>query len=231
MRLPVTFAMDRAGLVGEDGATHHGIFDLTYLRPLPGMVIMAPKDENELQHMLKTALEYPGPAAVRYPRGAAEGVVLDETIRALPLGQGEVVRDGEDVAILALGAMVMPALRAAEALQAEGIDAAVINARFVKPLDAELILRYAQKTGFLLTVEDHVQHGGFGSAVLEVLADHGVSGVTVLRHALPDAIIEHGAQKLLRRDFGLDEAGIAAQIRKLYSRRQQREVVTSLHHD
>jgi 1-deoxy-D-xylulose-5-phosphate synthase len=231
MRLPVTFAMDRAGLVGEDGATHHGIFDLTYLRPLPGMVIMAPKDENELQHMLKTALEYPGPAALRYPRGAAEGVVLDETIRALPLGQGEVLRDGEDVAILALGAMVMPALRAAEALQAEGIDAAVINARFVKPIDAELIVRYAQKTGFLLTVEDHVQQGGFGSAVLEVLADHGVSGVTVLRHALPDAIIEHGAQKLLRRDFGLDEAGIAAQIRKLYGRRQQREVVTSLHHD
>jgi 1-deoxy-D-xylulose-5-phosphate synthase len=231
MRLPVTFAMDRAGLVGEDGATHHGIFDLTYLRPLPGMVIMAPKDENELQHMLKTALDYPGPAALRYARGAAEGVALDETIQALPLGQGEVLRDGEDVAILALGAMVMPALRAAEALQAEGIDAAVINARFVKPIDAELILRYAQKTGYLLTVEDHVQHGGFGSAVLEVLADHGVCGVTVLRHALPDDIIEHGAQKLLRRDFGLDEAGIAAQIRTLYGRRQQREVVTALHHD
>ena len=113
MRLPVTFAMDRAGLVGEDGATHHGIFDLTYLRPLPGMVIMAPKDENELQHMLKTALDYPGPAALRYPRGAAEGVALDETIEAMPLGQGEVLRDGDDVAILALGAMVMPALRAA----------------------------------------------------------------------------------------------------------------------
>ena len=231
MRLPVTFAMDRAGLVGEDGATHHGIFDLTYLRPLPGMVIMAPKDENELQHMLKTAIDYPGPAALRYARGAAEGVDLDETIEALPLGQGEVLRDGEDVAILAIGAMVMPAWRAAEALQAEGIEAAVINARFVKPIDAELILRYAQKTGCLLTVEDHVQQGGFGSAVLEVLAEHGVTGVTVLRHALPDAIIEHGAQKLLRRDFGLDEAGIAAKIREIYSRRQQREVVTSLHHD
>jgi 1-deoxy-D-xylulose-5-phosphate synthase len=230
MRLPVTFAMDRAGLVGEDGATHHGIFDLTYLRPLPGMIIMAPKDENELQHMLKTALEYPGPAALRYPRGAAEGVMLDDTIESLPLGQGEVLRDGEDMAILAIGAMVMPALRAAEAVQAEGINAAVINARFVKPIDTELILRYAQKTGFLLTVEDHVQHGGFGSAVLEALADHEMSGVTVLRHALPDAIIEHGAQKLLRRDFGLDEAGIAAKVRQLYARRQ-REVVTSLHHD
>jgi 1-deoxy-D-xylulose-5-phosphate synthase len=195
------------------------------------MLIMAPKDENELQHMLQTALAYPGPAALRYPRGAAEGVELDETIEALPLGQGEVLRDGEDMAILAIGAMVMPALRAAEAVQAEGIEAAVINARFVKPIDAELILRYAQKTGFLLTVEDHVQQGGFGSAVLEVLADHSVTGVTVLRHALPDAIIEHGAQKLLRRDFGLDEAGIAAKIRELYSRRQQQEVVTSLHDD
>jgi 1-deoxy-D-xylulose-5-phosphate synthase len=231
MRLPVTFAMDRAGLVGEDGATHHGIFDLTYLRPLPGMIIMAPKDENELQHMLKTALEYPGPAALRYPRGAAEGVALDETIEILPLGQGEVLRDGEDVAILAIGAMVMPALRAAEAVQAEGINAAVINARFVKPIDAELILRYAQKTAFLLTVEDHVQYGGFGSAVLEVLADHEMTGITVLCHALPDAIIEHGAQKLLRRDFGLDETGIAAKIRQLYARRQQREMVTLLHHD
>ena len=231
MRLPVTFAMDRGGLVGEDGATHHGIFDLTYLRPLPGMVIMAPKDENELQHMLKTAIDYPGPAALRYPRGAAEGVALDATIEALPLGQGEVLRDGEDVAILAIGAMVMPAWRAAEALQAEGIEAAVINARFVKPIDSELILHYAQKTGFLLTVEDHVQQGGFGSAVLEVLAEHGVTGVTVLRHALPDAIIEHGAQKLLRRDFGMDEAGIAAKTRELYSRRQQPEVVTALHHD
>jgi 1-deoxy-D-xylulose-5-phosphate synthase len=231
MRLPVTFAMDRAGLVGEDGATHHGIFDLTYLRPLPGMIIMAPKDENELQHMLKTAIDYPGPAALRYARGAAEGVELDETIEALPLGQGEVLRDGEDVAIFALGSMVIPALRAADALQAEGIDAAVINPRFVKPIDTELVLRYAHKTGFLLTVEDHVQHGGFGSAVLEVLADHGVTSTTVLRHALPDAIIEHGAQKLLRRDFGLDEAGITAKIRELYARRQQREVVTALHHD
>jgi 1-deoxy-D-xylulose-5-phosphate synthase len=231
MRLPVTFAMDRAGLVGEDGATHHGIFDLTYLRPLPGMLIMAPKDENELQHMLKTALDYPGPAAVRYPRGAGEGVELDEDIHALPLGRGEVLRDGSDLAIVAIGAMVMPALRAAEAVQAEGIEAAVLNARFVKPVDADLIVQYAQKTGALLTVEDHVQQGGFGSAVLEALAEHGVSGVTVLRHALPDAIIEHGAQKLLRRDYGMDEAGIAAQIRQLYAQRRQREVAVSLAHE
>ena len=226
MRLPVTFVLDRAGLVGEDGATHHGIFDLTYLRPLPGMMIMAPKDENELRHMLKTAIASNGPAAVRYPRGAAEGVPLDESITTLPIGQAEVLREGEDLVIVALGAMVPPALRAAEAVQVEGIDAAVINARFVKPLDATLITQYAQRTGAVLTVEDHVLQGGFGSAVLEALADRGVTGVTVLRHALPDAIIEHGAQKLLRQDFGLDEQGIAAKIRECYARRHHREAVT-----
>jgi 1-deoxy-D-xylulose-5-phosphate synthase len=230
MRLPVTFVLDRAGLVGEDGATHHGIFDLTYLRPLPGMVIMAPKDENELQHMLQTALDYPGPAALRFPRGAAEGVPLDETIHTIPLGQAEVLREGDDLTVVALGAMVSPALRAAEAVQAEGIDVAVINARFVKPLDDELIVRYARCTGALLTVEDHVGHGGFGSAVLEVLADHGVTGVTVLRHALPDEIIEHGAQKLLRRDFGLDEAGIADKIRQLHALRQHQGMADTLKH-
>jgi len=230
MRLPVTFILDRAGLVGEDGATHHGIFDLTYLRPLPGMVIMAPKDENELQHMVKTALDYEGPAAVRIPRGAAEGVLLDETIQAIPLGQGEVLREGDDLTVVALGAMVAPALRAAEAVRAEGIDVAVVNARFVKPIDDELILHYARRTGALLTVEDHVAHGGFGSAVLEVLADHGMTGVTVLRHALPDAIIEHGAQKLLRRDFGLDEAGIADKIRQLQAMRQQQDLANTFKH-
>jgi 1-deoxy-D-xylulose-5-phosphate synthase len=228
MRLPVTFALDRAGLVGEDGPTHHGIFDLAYLRPLPGMVIMAPKDENELRHMLKTALDYDGPAAVRYPRGAGEGVRLDATMQALPLGQGEVVREGDDLVVVALGAMVMPALRAAEAVQAEGIEAAVINPRFVKPLDVELLEQYARRTGAVLTVEDHVRQGGFGSAVVEALADQGVTGVTVLRHALPDVIIAHGAQELLRQDFGLNEAGIAARIRQLYARRQRQEMATLL---
>jgi len=230
MGLPVTFALDRAGLVGEDGATHHGIFDLTYLRPLPGMVIMSPKDENELQHLLKTALDYEGPAAIRYPRGAGEGVVLDETIAALPLGEGEVLREGAELVVVALGAMVWPALRAAEQLAAEGIDAAVINARFVKPLDVDLIVAYAQRTGAVLTVEDHVRQGGFGSAVLEALADQGVSGVVLRRHALPDAVIEHGAQQLLRREFGLDEAGIADQIRALVEQRGRQETVTSFNH-
>ncbi len=221
MGLPVTFAMDRAGLVGEDGPTHHGIFDLAYLRPLPNIVIMAPKDENELRNLMKTALEYDGPAAIRFPRGAAEGVELDETIEAIPLGQGEVIREGADLTIIALGAMVPPALRAAAAVQAEGIDVAVINPRFVKPIDDELIAQYARRTGAILTVEDHVGPGGFGSAVLDVLANHALTGVSVIRHALPDDIIEHRAQNLLRRDFGLDEAGITDKIRELYALRQR----------
>ena len=223
MRLPVTFILDRAGLVGEDGATHHGIFDLTYLRPLPGMVIMAPKDENELQHLVKTALDYNGPAAVRFPRGNGEGVEVDDEITAIPMGQGEVLREGADLTVVALGAMVLPAMKAAERVQEEGIEVTVINPRFVKPLDDELIAQYARRTGAILTVEDHVHQGGFGSAVLEVLADHAITGVTVLRHALPDDIIEHGAQNLLRRDFGLDEEGIAEKIRELHAMRQPQD--------
>jgi len=226
MRLPVTFVLDRAGLVGEDGATHHGIFDMTYLRPLPGMVIMAPKDENELQHLLKTALDYPGPAALRLPRGAAEGVDMDAEIEAIPLGQGEVLRHGDDLTVVALGAMVYPALQAAEIVQDEGIDVTVINPRFVKPLDDKLILHHGRRTQALLTVEDHVGHGGFGSAVLEVLADHEATDITVLRHALPDDIIEHGAQNLLRRDFGLDAAGIADKMRQLYAMRHRQDATS-----
>jgi 1-deoxy-D-xylulose-5-phosphate synthase len=191
---------------------------------------MAPKDENELQHLLKTALDYEGPAAIRYPRGAGEGVAMDETVTTIPLGQGEVLREGTDLVVVALGAMVWPALRAADNLAAEGIDAAVINARFVKPLDVDLILEYAQRTGAVLTVEDHVRQGGFGSAVAEALADHGVNGVALRRHALPDAIIEHGAQQLLRRDFGLDESGIADQIRALVAQRGRQETRPSFNH-
>lgn len=223
MRLPVTFVLDRAGLVGEDGATHHGIFDMTYLRPLPGMVIMAPKDENELQHLLKTALDYPGPSALRIPRGNAEGVAMDAAIEAIPLGQGEVLRHGDDLTVIALGAMVYPALQAAELLKDEGIDVTVINPRFVKPIDDKLILHHGHRTRAILTVEDHVAHGGFGSAVVETLADHEGTDITVLRHALPDDIIEHGAQNLLRRDYGLDAAGIADKIRQLYAMRHRQD--------
>ncbi len=222
MRLPVTFVLDRAGLVGEDGATHHGIFDMAYLRPLP-MTIMVPKDENELQHLLKTALDYPGPSALRIPRGNAEGVDMDANIEAIPLGQGEVLRHGDDLTVVALGAMVYPALQAAEIVQDEGIDVTVINPRFVKPIDHKLILHHGRRTHALLTVEDHVAHGGFGSAVVEALADHEATDITVLRHALPDDIIEHGAQNLLRRDFGLDAAGIADKMRQLYAMRHRQD--------
>jgi 1-deoxy-D-xylulose-5-phosphate synthase len=212
--LPVTLALDRAGLVGEDGPTHHGVFDLAYLRHLPNMVIMAPKDENELQHMIKTAVEYAGPAAVRYPRGTGIGVPMDQELKALEVGKAEVLRDGSDLVILAVGNMVHPSLEAADRLKAEGISAAVVNARFVKPLDEELILQAARKTGRVVTVEEHALAGGFGSAVLECLESNGVAGIKAHRIGLPDAFIEHGSQKVLRRKYGLDAEGIYASARE-----------------
>ncbi len=211
---PVTLALDRAGLVGEDGPTHHGVFDLAYLRHLPNMVIMAPQDENELQHMIKTAVEYAGPAAVRYPRGTGVGVPMDQELRALEVGKAEVLRDGSDLVILAVGSMVHPSLEAADRLKAEGISAGVVNARFVKPLDEELILRAARKTGRVVTVEEHALAGGFGSAVLECLESNGLAGIKAHRIGLPDAFIEHGSQKVLRRKYGLDAEGIYASARE-----------------
>ncbi len=211
--LPVTLALDRAGLVGEDGPTHHGVFDIAYLRHLPNMVIMSPKDENELQHMLKTALEYNGPAAVRYPRGTGVGVPMDQELKLLPIGIGEMLQDGEDLVIIAIGNMVKPAHEAVERLKAGGISAAVVNARFVKPLDEELILRLAKKTGRIVTVEEHALQGGFGSAVLECIEDNRLSAVKVLRIGLPDKFIEHGTQAVLRQKYGLDTDGIYASIK------------------
>ncbi|MEK6744970.1 MAG: 1-deoxy-D-xylulose-5-phosphate synthase [Nitrospirota bacterium] len=211
--LPVTLALDRAGLVGEDGPTHHGVFDIAYLRHLPNMVIMAPKDENELQHMLKTALEYHGPTALRYPRGTGLGVPMDQELKQLPVGKGEMLQDGDDVVIIAIGNMVRPAQEAGERLKAGGINAAVMNARFVKPLDEELILRLAKKTGRIVTVEEHALQGGFGSAVLECIEDNRLSAVKVLRIGLPDRFIEHGLQAVLRQKYGLDTDGIFASVK------------------
>ena len=211
--LPVTLALDRAGLVGEDGPTHHGVFDISYLRHLPNMVIMAPKDENELQHMLKTALEYNGPAALRYPRGTGLGVPMDQELKLLSIGKGEILQDGNDLAIIAIGNMVKPAQVAGELLKAAGISAAVVNARFVKPLDEELILRLAKRTGRIVTVEEHALQGGFGSAVLECIEDNRLSAVKVLRIGLPDRFIEHGPQAVLRQKYGLDADGIFASAR------------------
>lgn len=211
--LPVTLCLDRAGLVGEDGPTHHGVFDLAYLRHLPNMIIMSPKDENELQHMIKTAVEHNGPAAVRYPRGTGLGVPMDQEPKTIPIGKGEVLREGNDLVIFALGNMVRPSLDAAERLQADGISAAVVNARFAKPLDEELILRMAKKTGRVVTTEEHVLQGGFGSAVLELLSASGFSSVKVLRIGLPDRFIEHGAQKELRHKYGLDADGVYSSVK------------------
>jgi 1-deoxy-D-xylulose-5-phosphate synthase len=210
--LPVTFAIDRGGVVGNDGPTHHGAFDLSYLRHLPNITLMAPKDENELQHMLATAIDLGTPAALRYPRGNGYGIALDQSLEILPVGRAELLREGESAAILALGTMVHPALAAANALDAEGVSMAVVNARFVKPLDEEMIVGLAEKCGVLITIEENVLQGGFGSAVLELLEQRGMTGIRVLRLGYPDSYIPQGEQHELRAMLGLDVAGITASI-------------------
>jgi 1-deoxy-D-xylulose-5-phosphate synthase len=213
--LPVTFCIDRAGLVAEDGTTHHGAFDYAYLRHVPNMVVMAPKDENELQHMIKTCLSYAGPAAVRYPRGVSLGVKMDDTMVSLPIGKGESLRQGTDVAIVAIGVTVWPAVKAAEQLEQEGLSTAVVNARFVKPLDAELIVEVARKVRYLVTVEEGARMGGFGSAVLETLSDAGITHLKTKVIGLPDWYIEQGPQDLLREKYGLTAEGITETVRLL----------------
>ena len=214
--LPVIFALDRAGLVGADGPTHHGVFDFAYLRHLPNMVVMSPKDEDELQHMVKTAVEYEkGPIAFRYSRGTGVGVPMASKPQSIPIGKGEVLRDGEDLLILAIGNRVYPALEAADVLDDAGISVAVVNARFIKPLDAELILPLAQRIGKVITVEDGVLMGGFGSAILEMFADHGLTAVQVKRLGIPDQFVEHGDVKTLYHVCGCDEEAIVREGLKI----------------
>lgn len=208
-KLHVVFALDRAGLVGADGPTHHGVFDFAYMRSIPNLVVMAPKDENELQHMLRTAVEHSGPISLRYPRGESWGVAMDDAPRRLEIGRAELLRAGKDVALVAIGHTVIPALRAAGDLAALGIDAAVVNARFVKPLDRELLIELAARVPRLITVEDHAVQGGFGSAVIELLADEGFTSVRVRRLGVPDRFIPHGTQEELRRMCGFDQESIA----------------------
>ncbi len=211
--LPVVFVLDRGGLVGEDGPTHHGVFDLSYLRMIPNLVVMAPKDEAELQDMLWTAVRHDGPIALRFPRGSGLGVPLRKTYTELPIGRGETLRKGTDVALLAVGRMVDFSLKAAKILKEQGISVQVENMRFVKPLDKERLRHLTEKFPLLVTLEDNVITGGFGSGVLEFVA--GLSSETrVLRLGLPDAFVEHGAVTVLFEKLGLHPEGIAVRVRE-----------------
>ena len=207
--LPVVFAIDRGGLVGEDGPTHHGLFDLAYLRSLPNMVVMAPADENELRRMLLTAVDHNSPIAIRYPRGRGIGTDIADPIRPLDIGRAEVVREGSEVLLLAIGRCVPESMKAAELLEKEGVAATVVNCRFVKPLDEELLVTMAAKHTRIITVEENMRQGGFGSAVLECLHDAGCSDFTLKRIGLPDTFVEHGSPEALRSKYGLDADGIA----------------------
>jgi 1-deoxy-D-xylulose-5-phosphate synthase len=213
-RIPVVFALDRGGIVGEDGPTHQGLFDLSFLRHIPGMVVMAPKDENELRRILATAIQYgDGPIAFRYPRGKGYGVPLDQEIKTLEIGKGEVLHEGKDALILALGSTVYPALKAATLLEAEGIGVTVVNSRFVVPLDEELIGDLAGSHQALMTVEENVVAGGFGSAVLEFLHTRRVLPRRIHCLGIPASFVEHGQQALLRKKYRLDPEGIAQEMR------------------
>ena len=222
-KLPVLFCLDRAGLSGDDGPTHHGLFDIAYLRGIPDMVLMAPKDENELADMMKTALTLNGPSAVRYPRGPVAGV-QHRAPQVLPVGKAEVIADGSEVAILGLGHMLPMAIDLALKLEADGYSAAVINPRFIKPLDNRLLAQYAEKVAAFVTFEDHVKMSGFGSAVLEALEEMG-SKVPVVRIAWPDQFIEHGKIEALRQKYGLTVEEAQKQVLPLLSRSQRRTLV------
>lgn len=215
--LPVTIALDRSGVVGADGPTHHGVFDLSFLRFIPNLTVMAPKDENELQQMLYTALSHNGPVVLRYPRGSGQGVPLDPDFQRLIPGKGELLREGRDVLLLPVGNRVYPALEAASRLAEQGIEATVINPRFLKPLDSELITAWASQTGRVVTIEDNSALGGFGSSVLQLLNEQGLHlPVTILGYG--DTFIEHGPQATLWRNADIDTDGIVGSVTKLMAR-------------
>ena len=208
-KLPVTFVIDRAGIVGEDGSTHQGIYDISYLRTIPELLMMAPKDENELAKMLKTALEYQGPAVIRYPRGAGPGAVVAQEIETIPVVKAEILCEGSDAAIFAIGSMVYPALKAADILAEKGISVTVVNARFIKPLDQQTLLTIARKIGRVMTVEENSITGGFGSACLELLKNKHIS---IEIAALPDQFITHGKSGQLLELYGLTGEKISERI-------------------
>lgn len=214
--LPVTIIADRAGIVGEDGKTHHGAFDISYIRCLPNIVLAAPKDENELQHLVYTSYKHAGPFAIRIARGEAVGVPMEEELRELPIGRGSVVREGRDVVIFGLGKSLTAAMEAAEMLDEDGISCGVVNPIFVKPLDIDLLLDAARATGRIVTVEENVLAGGFGSAVLEALAAAGMEDTAVHRIGMPDSFIEHGTAADQRRRLQIDAKGIAEQLKSAF---------------
>ncbi|GBD88543.1 1-deoxy-D-xylulose-5-phosphate synthase [bacterium BMS3Abin03] len=225
-KLHVVFAMDRAGLVGADGPTHHGTFDLTYLRLIPGMIIMAPKDEAELRDMLYTAVEHcSGPVALRYPRGTALGVPVKEGFEKIEIGKSETLVSGEDVALLALGNMVDYSLRAARMLKEEGINAEVVNMRFAKPLDTEELDEIANRFSKIVTLEENNLPGGFGTGVLEYIAGENYKN-DVLRIGLPDSFVEHGTQQELHHLLGIDPEGIRDRVKIFYQNKNVEEGVT-----
>jgi 1-deoxy-D-xylulose-5-phosphate synthase len=218
--LPVVFCMDRGGLSGDDGPTHHGLFDISYLRSVPNLIHMVPKDEDELADMMYTAMLPEGPSAIRYPRGTGPGVAVKEQPVELEIGKAEVIRDGADVAIFGLGAMLPEAMRLAEMLRAEGFSAAVINPRFAKPVDRECVAEYGRRCGLMVTLEDHVLAGGFGSAVLEAVNDMELA-VPVVRVGWPDAFIEHGKVESLREKYGLTAEAALEKARPYLSKRME----------
>lgn len=223
MDLPVVFALDRGGIAGADGPTHHGIYDMAYLRIFPNMICMAPRDENELRHMLKTAFETGHPTSLRYPRGNGYGVAMDAEIKSLPVGKGEVMREGADAAIFAIGNEVWPAVHAAEALEKEGLKIAVINARFIKPLDEQLIEQYCTPGARVITVEEGSLAGGFGSAVMEKVQELGIEGVRFHRIGIPDEYVHHGTQDVLRAQYDLHKDGIARRVRDFLAGKRDAE--------
>jgi len=225
-KLPVTFCMDRAGLSGDDGPTHHGLFDIAYLRGIPEIVLMAPKDEDELADMMTTAVQLPGPSAIRYPRGAVAGVTRKAEPRVLEVGKAEVLEDGSDVAILGLGNMTALARELGLRLEREGYSAAVINPRFIKPIDRAMLEAYSRRVAAFVTLEDHVKMGGFGSAVMEALEELG-SNVPVVRIGWPDQFIEHGKVDDLRAKYGLTVEAAQAQVAPLLAHRRRATLVAS----
>ena len=225
-KLPVLFCMDRAGLSGDDGPTHHGLFDIGYLRSIPEMVLMSPKDEDELADMMKTGLQIPGPSAIRYPRGAVAGVPCKTEPEVLPIGKAEVLQDGSDVAILGLGPFVTMARELGARLAKDGYSAAVINPRFVKPIDREMLAQFAKRVAVFVTFEDHVKMGGFGSAVVEALDEMGCT-LPVVRIGWPDQFIEHGKVDDLRRKHGLSVEAALEQVLPLLAGRSRPTLVAS----